>query len=189
MCCRNRLLISLCSLFMTCWTSVALSAVTLPAVIGDNMVLQRGQPVPIWGWADKGEEVTVTVAGQTLSTKAGDDGRWKVVLAKLDVGEPLEMTVKGSSGSSIMLKNILVGEVWVVLRPIEHGDGRRRCNNAPAGNRRGQLSENPPVYGVKHKAGRAADQVHRRLERVQPGLGTPASPRWLISSDVNCTRN
>ncbi len=95
------------------WTAVATAAVKLPAVIGDNMVLQRDQPVPIWGWADKGEEVKVSIAGQTASTKAGDDGRWKVVLNKLSVGQPLEMAIEGSSGSSVTLKNILVGEVWL----------------------------------------------------------------------------
>jgi sialate O-acetylesterase len=94
------------------WASAVSAAVTLPAVIGDNMVLQRGRAVPIWGRADAGEEVTVTLAQQTLATKAGDDGCWKVVLSKLDPGEPLKMTVKGSSGSAITLKNILVGEVW-----------------------------------------------------------------------------
>jgi sialate O-acetylesterase len=93
--------------------TVAPAAVKLPAVIGDNMVLQRGQPVPIWGWADKGEEVTVALAGQTLTTKADDDGHWKVIVAKLDVGQPLEMTVKGSSGNTITVNNVLVGEVWV----------------------------------------------------------------------------
>ena len=78
--CRNFVRISMCFVLVAGWAAVAAAAVKLPAVIGDNMVLQRGQPVPIWGWADKGEEVTVTVAGQTLTTKAGDDGRWKVVL-------------------------------------------------------------------------------------------------------------
>jgi sialate O-acetylesterase len=101
-----------CALFAG-WSALATAAVKLPAVIGDNMVLQRGQPVPIWGWADKGEDITVAVAGQSLATKADDKGCWKVVLDKLDVGEPLELTVQGSSGSTLLLKNVLVGEVWV----------------------------------------------------------------------------
>jgi len=105
--------IAMCCLLAMCWATVAAAAVRLPAVIGDNMVLQRGQSVPIWGWADKGEEVTVTLAGQTLASQAGDDGRWKVVLAKLEIGEPLEMIIKGSSGSTITRKKILVGDVWV----------------------------------------------------------------------------
>ncbi len=106
----------------------------LPAIFGDNMVLQRGQPVPVWGWADKGEEVTVTIAGQKHVAKAGDDGRWKVTLPKLattvtdvevaitlpagahdsmSVKRPLTMTVEGSSGNKITVMHIMVGEVWV----------------------------------------------------------------------------
>jgi sialate O-acetylesterase len=128
---RNRLLISLASLLIAFWTTIALSAVKLPAVIGENMVLQRGQPVPIWGWADKDEEVTVTLAGQTLSTKAGDDGRWKVATATLDVGQPLELTVRGSSGNAITLKNILVGEVWVCSGQSNMEMGVNSCKDAP----------------------------------------------------------
>ena len=111
--CREYLRVLLCCVLVAGSAALAEAAVKLPAVIGDNMVLQRGQPAPIWGWADKGEEVTVAVAGQTLTAKAGDDGRWKVALKKLDVGQPLEMTVKGSSGSAVTVRNILVGEVWV----------------------------------------------------------------------------
>lgn len=92
--------------------TAAQAAVKLPAVIGNDMVLQRDMPVPIWGWAEKGEEVTVAIAGQKHVAKAGSDGRWKVTLDKLSVGQPLEMMVTGSSGSKITLKNILVGEVW-----------------------------------------------------------------------------
>jgi sialate O-acetylesterase len=106
------------------------AAVKLPAVIGDNMVLQRGQPVPIWGLADKGEEVTVAIAGQTHKTKAGDDGRWKLTLDKLDVGQPLETTISGSSGSKITLKNVLVGEVWIGSGQSNMEMGVGGCNNA-----------------------------------------------------------
>lgn len=130
--CRNFVRISMCCLMIIGCAAVATAAVKLPAVIGDNMVLQRGQPVPIWGWADQGEEVTVAVAGQTLATKAGDDGRWKVMLAKLDIGNPLEMTIKGSSGSSIVLKNILVGDVWVCSGQSNMEMGIGVCNDAPA---------------------------------------------------------
>jgi sialate O-acetylesterase len=120
--------ISLCCALISC-CAAATAAVRLPALIGDHMVLQRGRPVPIWGWAEKGEEVTVSIAGQTLATKAGDDGRWKVVLAKLDVGQPLEMTVKGSFGTVIPLKNILVGEVWVCSGQSNMEMAVSKCNN------------------------------------------------------------
>jgi sialate O-acetylesterase len=128
--CRSIVRIAVCCLVVASWAAVAAAAVKLPAVIGDNMVLQRDRPVPIWGWADKGEDVTVTIAHQTLTTKAGDDGRWKVVLAKLETGQPLEMTVKGSSGAAVTLKNILVGEVWVCSGQSNMEMGVSGCRNA-----------------------------------------------------------
>jgi sialate O-acetylesterase len=122
--------VSVCCTLVAAWATIAAAAVKLPAVIGDNMVLQRGQPVPIWGWADKGEEVTVAVAGQSLAAKADDKGCWKVILTKLDVGEPLTMTVKGSSGNTLVLKNILVGEVWVGSGQSNMEFGLNGCRNA-----------------------------------------------------------
>ena len=128
--CRTLVRVLTCCAIVVLASAAARAAVKLPAVIGDNMVLQRGRPVPIWGWADKGEEVTVTIAGQKHATKAGDDGRWKVTLDKLAVGQPLEMTVEGSSGNKITLKNILVGEVWVCSGQSNMEMGVGGCNNA-----------------------------------------------------------
>ena len=98
---------------LVCLSIPVWSAVRLPALISDNMVLQQGRPAPIWGWADKGEVVTVNLGEQLYTTKAGDDGRWKIELKKLKPGNVLEMIVKGSSGNSLTVKNILVGEVWI----------------------------------------------------------------------------
>ena len=100
-------------LLVLCSLSAAVAEVKLPAVLGDNMVLQQGRPVPIWGWAEPGEMVAVTVPGQSVISKADKDGQWQVKLAKLDEDKPIEINVTGSSGSKVTLKNILVGEVWV----------------------------------------------------------------------------
>ena len=92
------------------------AAVKLPAVFGDNMVLQQGCSVPVWGWATSGDEVTVSLAGQKQTARTGADGRWQVKLSKLEANggaAPLEMTVQDSSGKTIKFKNIAVGEVWV----------------------------------------------------------------------------
>jgi len=110
--CRNLVRISMWLRAGSSWAVVAAAAVKTAGGDRENRCFQRGQSGAHLGWPIKGEEVTVTIAGQTLTTKAGDDGRWKVVLAKLDVGQPVEMTVKSSSGNTIALKNILVGEVW-----------------------------------------------------------------------------
>ncbi len=92
------------------WTISA--AVKLPKVFGDNMVLQREMPVPVWGWADKGEKVTVSFAGQDKTAEAGEDGAWRVTLDPLKASkEPAELKVAGTN--VITVKNILVGEVWI----------------------------------------------------------------------------
>jgi sialate O-acetylesterase len=85
--------------------------VKLPKIISDHMVLQRGAAVPVWGWADPDEEVTVAVAGQTKTAKAGADGKWSVKLDKLEAAGPHTLTVKGKN--TLTVSDVLVGEVWL----------------------------------------------------------------------------
>jgi sialate O-acetylesterase len=82
--------------------------VKLSKAFGSHMVLQRDMPVPVWGTADANEAVTVSFQGQTLSTRANSDGKWRVTLAPLKVGGPESMKV-----GSLTLEDVLVGEVWV----------------------------------------------------------------------------
>jgi sialate O-acetylesterase len=85
--------------------------VRLGKIIGDNMVLQRDHELPIWGKADPGEKVTVRLADKEASGTAGADGRWLVRLPKFPAGGPHELVVTGKN--KIILKNVLVGEVWI----------------------------------------------------------------------------
>ena len=86
--------------------------VSLPGIIGDNMVLQRDGPVPVWGRATPGEEVTVRFAGQEKHAPADVAGRWQIMLDALPASAtPREMIV--SAGNVLRLENILVGEVWL----------------------------------------------------------------------------
>ena len=87
-------------------------AVSLPAVINSHMVLQRDMPVPIWGWGDAGEKITVFFAGQKKETTAGKNGQWMIRLDKLKANaSPTVLTVQGNN--EIKLENVLVGEVWI----------------------------------------------------------------------------
>ena len=88
-----------------------LADIKLPALFSDHMVLQQDEKCAVWGWADPGEAVTVTIDGQTQSTKTGSDGKWAVKLAKLKVGNPLTLTLKGKN--TITVNDVLVGEVWL----------------------------------------------------------------------------
>ncbi len=93
----------------------AFAELRLPAIIGDNMVLQRDMPCRIWGWDDPGTTVTVEIAGQKKSAKADAKGKWLVTLDPLPVTKPdaapLTMKITGSSPREV--KNVLVGEVWI----------------------------------------------------------------------------
>jgi sialate O-acetylesterase len=92
----------------------ALSAqadVRLPVIFNDGMVLQQGTKVPVWGWADNNEEVTVTFQGQRATTIA-KDGKWKVLFNPLKASaEPDVMTVSGRN--YVRIQDVLVGEVWI----------------------------------------------------------------------------
>lgn len=84
--------------------------VKLPAIFTDNMVLQQGMQVPVWGWADEGEAVTVQFRDQRVAAKVVN-GKWSVKLKALKAGGPDELVVYGRN--RILLRNVLVGEVWL----------------------------------------------------------------------------
>jgi sialate O-acetylesterase len=92
---------------------VSLADIRLPAIIGDNMVLQQGQKATIWGWADPDEEVLVSVSWHNMKwgVTAGRNGKWVYKMNPPKAGGPYEMTLTGKN--TITIKNILVGEVWV----------------------------------------------------------------------------
>jgi sialate O-acetylesterase len=85
--------------------------VKLPSIFSEHMVLQRDVPVPVWGWADPAEVVTVSIAGQTKTVSADAGGNWSLKLEKLSAGEPLTFVVKGRN--TVTVNDVLVGEVWL----------------------------------------------------------------------------
>jgi len=85
--------------------------VSLPRIFSDHMVLQQGIPVPVWGWATKGEKIQIIFNGQTISTRTDNNGRWKVTLPPMKAGGPFEMTIRGKN--TLILHDILIGEVWI----------------------------------------------------------------------------
>ncbi len=103
--------LSLAALTLLGGASMAHAAVTPNPLFAHHAVLQQRMPVPVWGTADPGEAVTVQIAGQKVSTTAGPDGKWLVRLAPLKAGGPLTLTISGQN--QIVLRDILVGEVWV----------------------------------------------------------------------------
>ena len=113
--------------------------VKLHALFTDGAVLQRDQPVPIWGTATEGEKVTVTIAGQTETTTA-KEGRWEVKLKPLKVGPPLTLRVEGTN--RLEVKDILVGEVWLCSGQSNMAFILSRADNAAEA---AAASENPNI--------------------------------------------
>src|SRR5258708_37132465 len=93
--------------------SSARANVSVPDVISDGMVLQQNQKVPVWGKADPGESVIVKFAGQSKTATAAADGKWLVRMDPMRANAtPATMIISGEN--TIELKNILVGEGWLV---------------------------------------------------------------------------
>jgi sialate O-acetylesterase len=95
-------------------TGVALGEVSLPKLVGENMVLQRDEPITVWGWADPGENVDGSFRGQSRKIRTDRGGRWSVILGPFSAGGPYEMTVE--EHNTICLHNILVGDVCMRRR-------------------------------------------------------------------------
>lgn len=97
---------------LVCFAGPSVEAeVRLPKVFTNDMMVQRDQPVRVWGWADPGEAVSVALAGKKSKTKADGKGEWSVELPAMKEGENLELTVAGKN--TIALKNLIVGDIWV----------------------------------------------------------------------------
>ena len=97
-------------LFLLCTMSASAEVKTSP-LFGDHMVLQSGMSIPVWGTANPGEAVKVSLHGKTASTTAAPDGKWTVRLPNLKPGGPWEMQIQGSN--TITIRDVLVGEVWL----------------------------------------------------------------------------
>ncbi len=111
---RGRFVCWLACLVVSCLSGTQAADLRVGSPFSDHMVLQREKPVAVWGWADAGEEVTVSFAGSAKAVSAGADGRWLVHLAPLKASlEPRTLTVVGREGRSIAVQDVLVGEVWL----------------------------------------------------------------------------
>lgn len=91
---------------------LARADVKLPTIFGSHMVLQRDRPISVWGWADKGEKVTVTLGSAKAEATADDDGNWKVKLPAQKANRTGQtLTVEGRN--KVTFDDVLVGEVWI----------------------------------------------------------------------------
>lgn len=84
----------------------------LPQIFTDDMVLQRQLPIPIYGIANAGDRIDVTLDNKSLSTTTDQYGHWKVVFPPMEHGGPYQLIVK-QKDRRIELKRVLIGDVWL----------------------------------------------------------------------------
>lgn len=103
-------LLSACCIVLL--ASPAFADVRLPALIGDNMILQQQTGAPLWGWADPGEKITAVGSwGKKASATTDSSGKWRLCLETPSHGGPYTLTIKGKN--EITINNVIIGEVWL----------------------------------------------------------------------------
>ena len=102
--------LSLGVLLLSAGLGLLRAEVRLPAILSSHMVLQRAQPIHLWGWAAPQESVTVEFEGTQQSTAADQLGRWDVFLPPQAAGGPYKLTI--TAANRIELEDVMVGDVW-----------------------------------------------------------------------------
>ena len=157
---------------------VALNAaeLRLPAVFGDHMVFQRDKPARVWGWADKGDTVTVEFAGQKKSAKVVEDGTWLVTLDPMPVNATgRALTVKSENPQSairnLQFSDVLVGDVWL-------GSGQSNMELELGGMERGDIAAfqaDYPLIRLMAVPGETSDKPQDDIPGVAWKICTPAT--------------
>jgi sialate O-acetylesterase len=123
---------------LSCTVRPASAQVLLPSLWTDHAVVQRDQPVRVWGLAAAGEQVTVRFRGNSAAVAADEFGQWHVELAPGAAGGPFAMEIEGSN--RIRLNDLMVGDVWVAsgqsnmeftTRNVIHADAELQKANYP----------------------------------------------------------
>jgi sialate O-acetylesterase len=89
------------------------NTVRLANVFNDHMVLQRNQPIPVWGWAPAGSTVQVRVGPRSANGQAAADGRFRVTLAALPAGGPFVLSLRADAEPALTVSDVMVGDVWL----------------------------------------------------------------------------
>ncbi|MBC9914545.1 sialate O-acetylesterase [Chitinophaga varians] len=92
--------------------SGVIAQIRMPKVFGDSMVLQREQPIPVWGWAVPGTTITGTLGTAQVKTLTSKDGKWMLRFPARKAGGPYTLKISGG-GAEVACKNVLIGDVWL----------------------------------------------------------------------------
>lgn len=99
-------------LLLTCLPMMGWSNIELPALFSDHMVLQRQLPIPVWGKASPGSTIRVRLDSLVVQSRSDAGGNWQVRLPEMEAGGPFQLVIEGE-GEKIVIKDVLIGEVWL----------------------------------------------------------------------------
>jgi sialate O-acetylesterase len=151
----------------------ATAEVRLPKIFTDNMMLQRDLPVRVWGWADPGETVSVTLVGTTAATQADSKGQWSLEVPAIKAGENLDLTVKGNN--SLTLKNVIVGDIWVCSGQSNMEMSLGGCLGAAEDIKAADL---PRIRRIKFK----------RVQSGQAAADAPTASPWQVCAPASAAQ-
>ncbi len=151
--------LSLCLLLAA---QVLLADVRLPQIFANGMVLQRHQPIAVWGWADPNEQVKVELNSQRRETTAGADGTWKLTLSPEEAGGPFQLVVSGKN--TVRLSDVLIGEVWICSGQSNMQWTVASSDNAEAEIANANYSQIRQVEIPRKTSGTPLDDIGEQLE-------------------------
>ena len=89
-----------------------MSALSLPRLISDGMILQHGKLIHVWGWDTPGKKVSVSFLGKTYTMFTNEEGTFSGYMDPAQPGGPYVLTVSDEDGNEILVKDVLVGDVY-----------------------------------------------------------------------------
>jgi sialate O-acetylesterase len=178
---NNRILIIVVTL--VCFVFNAYPKITLPTILGDNMVLQQQSTVKLWGEANPKSKITIKTSWNKKVYTLGSDveGKWLANIETPSAGGPYEISI--SDGMAIVLKNILIGEVWFCSGQSNMEMPVRGFDRQPAKNTNDLIAKAKPsvpirMFTTDSENGRWVRQFSKKPE-------TDCKGRWLDNSPEN----
>jgi len=169
-------------LFLVSFVLPVQAELRLAHIFQDHMVLQREKPLPVWGWADAGKEISVSFADQKKTARADDKGYWKVVFDPLAASAEGRMLNVTAGSASLALKDVLVGEVWLCSGQSNMARTLKSdAINYPRFKDYLQDAEYPTIRFINY-SGDAADQPREDFDPL-----IHKQDRWQVLSKTSAT--
>lgn len=143
------------------------SNLRMPTIFSDHMVLQAGAQAPVWGWAKPGDDVVVTVAGQSQKTTVSADGTWRVSLKNLQVQKESQVMTVSSGNNTVTVQDVLIGEVWLASGQSNMGITVNRMDN---------------FEQLKAKAGKPLLRIFKTKDVSEKTPQADCEGAWKVSS-------